>query len=160
MFRRKISLHEGNGTVEFNCRWPAPIASHIKTEWTNRSQEQYIRMALKWSGSACIKKQGNSCKSVVGRESKMEAIWSSETSVDFQRTTWRHTLGDSTLHKHRCENLKSYKLNNCTVLKHVKILTRAEGQILQKRIFFFILIRSAFESKRNLVCYDWIKTVT
>jgi hypothetical protein len=36
---------------------------------------------------------------------KMEAICSSETSVDFQRTT-----EDSTLHNHRCENLKSYKI--------------------------------------------------
>jgi hypothetical protein len=36
---------------------------------------------------------------------KMEATWSSETSVDFQRTTRR--LEDRTLHNHRCENLKS-----------------------------------------------------
>jgi hypothetical protein len=35
---------------------------------------------------------------------KMEAICSSETSVDFQRTTRRY----STLHNQRCENLKSY----------------------------------------------------
>jgi hypothetical protein len=38
----------------------------------------------------------------------MEAICSSETSVDFQRTTRRYIPEDSTLHNHRCENLKSY----------------------------------------------------
>jgi hypothetical protein len=37
----------------------------------------------------------------------METIYSSETSVDFQRTT-RRIPEDSTLHNHRCENLKSY----------------------------------------------------
>jgi hypothetical protein len=40
----------------------------------------------------------------------MKAICSSETSVDFQRTTQCYILEDSTLHKHRCEKLKSDKL--------------------------------------------------
>jgi hypothetical protein len=39
----------------------------------------------------------------------MEAIFSSETSVDTQRTTRRYIPGDGTLYNHRCENLKSYK---------------------------------------------------
>jgi hypothetical protein len=39
---------------------------------------------------------------------EMEAMSSSETSVDFQRTTWRYIPKESTLHSHRCENLKSY----------------------------------------------------
>jgi hypothetical protein len=39
---------------------------------------------------------------------KMEAILSSETSVNFQRTAQRNITEDSTLHNHRCENLKSY----------------------------------------------------
>jgi hypothetical protein len=39
---------------------------------------------------------------------KMEAICSSETSFDFQRTTRRYISEDSILHNHRCENLKSY----------------------------------------------------
>jgi hypothetical protein len=41
---------------------------------------------------------------------KMEAICSSETSVETERTTRRHILEDDTLHKHRCENLKSYTI--------------------------------------------------
>jgi hypothetical protein len=41
----------------------------------------------------------------------MEAICSSETSVETQRTTRRHIPEkDDTLHNHRCENLKSYKI--------------------------------------------------
>jgi hypothetical protein len=39
---------------------------------------------------------------------KMEAICSSETSVETQRNTRRHIPEDDTLHNHRCENLKSY----------------------------------------------------
>jgi hypothetical protein len=38
----------------------------------------------------------------------MEAVCSSETSVASQRTTRRYIPEDSTLHNHRCENLKSY----------------------------------------------------
>jgi hypothetical protein len=36
------------------------------------------------------------------------AIYSSETSVEFHWTTQRYISEDSTLHNHRCENLKSY----------------------------------------------------
>jgi hypothetical protein len=42
---------------------------------------------------------------------KLEATYSSETSVDFQRTTQRIYPEDSTLHNHRCENLKGYSRN-------------------------------------------------
>jgi hypothetical protein len=38
----------------------------------------------------------------------MEAIYSSETSVETQPTTRRHIPEDDTLRDHRCENLKSY----------------------------------------------------
>jgi hypothetical protein len=41
----------------------------------------------------------------------MEAICSSETSVDFQQTTWRYIPEDNTLDNHRCENLRSYIVN-------------------------------------------------
>jgi hypothetical protein len=42
----------------------------------------------------------------------MEAIYSSESSVDFQRNAWRFIPEDRTLHDHHCENLKSYIINN------------------------------------------------
>jgi hypothetical protein len=38
---------------------------------------------------------------------KMKACFS-ETSVDFQRTTWHCITGDRILHNHRYKNLKSY----------------------------------------------------
>jgi hypothetical protein len=38
----------------------------------------------------------------------MEAICSSETSVETQRTTRRHIPEDDNLQNHRCKNLKSY----------------------------------------------------
>jgi hypothetical protein len=41
--------------------------------------------------------------------SRWEAC-SSETSVETRRTTRRHIPEDDTLHNHRCENLKSYKV--------------------------------------------------
>jgi hypothetical protein len=40
----------------------------------------------------------------------MEAICSSETSVETRRTTRRHIPEDDTLHNHRGENLKSYSV--------------------------------------------------
>jgi hypothetical protein len=42
----------------------------------------------------------------------MEAICSSETSVDSQRTSWRYIPDDGILHNRRCENLISY-LSSC-----------------------------------------------
>jgi hypothetical protein len=38
----------------------------------------------------------------------MKTAYYSETSVSFQRNTWRYTPEDRTLHNYRCENLKSY----------------------------------------------------
>jgi hypothetical protein len=42
----------------------------------------------------------------------MEAICSSETSVETQQTTRRYIPEDGTLHNHRCDNLKSYMLRD------------------------------------------------
>lgn len=44
-------------------------------------------------------------------DSEMEATCSTETSVDFQRTTQRHISENTTLHNHRFENLTSYMAN-------------------------------------------------
>jgi hypothetical protein len=38
---------------------------------------------------------------------KIEATYSSETSVDFRRTTRRYIAEDESLHNHNCDNLKS-----------------------------------------------------
>jgi hypothetical protein len=47
----------------------------------------------------------------------MEAICSSETSVDFQRATRPYIPEDRILHNHRCENLKCYIQFSTEVLK-------------------------------------------
>jgi hypothetical protein len=44
---------------------------------------------------------------------KMEGTCSSETSVDFQRTTQHYIPEARALHNHRCENLKSYNASFC-----------------------------------------------
>jgi hypothetical protein len=49
---------------------------------------------------------------------KMKPICSSETSVDLQLTTRFYIPEDSTLHNHRCENLKAYKCSSADVLAH------------------------------------------
>jgi hypothetical protein len=41
----------------------------------------------------------------------MEATCSSETSVDFQRTTRRFITENIYLHNHRYENMRSYRIN-------------------------------------------------
>jgi hypothetical protein len=60
---------------------------------------------------------------------RMEAICSSETSVETQRTTRRYTPEDDTLHNHRCENIKSYSITDLfssICLKKIKYFTELE----------------------------------
>jgi hypothetical protein len=59
----------------------------------------------------------------------MEALCSSETPVDTQRTTRRYIPEDDTLHNHRCENLKSYKKheNKLTNKQTIGLIVRSEG---------------------------------
>jgi hypothetical protein len=46
---------------------------------------------------------------------QIEEKYSSETSVNFQRTTRRYIPEDITLHAHLCENLNSYSLSFVTL---------------------------------------------
>jgi hypothetical protein len=41
----------------------------------------------------------------------MEAIYFSDTSVDFKRTTRRYITEKSIIRNHGCDDLKSYKLS-------------------------------------------------
>jgi hypothetical protein len=62
---------------------------------------------------------------------KMEAICSSETSVDSQRTTWHYIPEDGTLHNHCCENLESYiskLLPDCIAWFHKSVLFKVYGE--------------------------------
>jgi hypothetical protein len=52
----------------------------------------------------------------VQQETSVEAICSSETSVDTQRTTWCYIPEDGTLHNQCCKNLKSYTVREIITL--------------------------------------------
>jgi hypothetical protein len=54
-------------------------------------------------------------------------LCSSETQVDFQRTTRRNILEDWTLHNHRCQNLKSYT-NNIYYVKPFIVVSSPEKE--------------------------------
>jgi hypothetical protein len=58
---------------------------------------------------------------------KTEAACSSQTSVDFQRTRWSYIPEDSTLHNHRCENLKSYIVSHSLHKKVLKDIQDCHG---------------------------------
>jgi hypothetical protein len=55
-------------------------------------------VALELGGFASLGNAGKSCKGLVGREPKMEAMCFSETLVDFKGTTRRYIPDDSTLY--------------------------------------------------------------
>jgi hypothetical protein len=64
---------------------------------------------------------------------KLEAICSSETSVDTQRTTRHYIPEDGTVYNHRCENLKSYnahivRIRECKLRSIVEFLPMPSGQ--------------------------------
>jgi hypothetical protein len=59
------------------------------------------------SGLTCLIHAGF-LRGLIYNTSKKEATRSSETSVDFQRTTWHYIPKDITLHIHCWENLKSF----------------------------------------------------
>jgi hypothetical protein len=74
----------------------------------------------------------------------MEAIFSFETSVDFQRTTRRYIPEDSTLHNYLCENLKSCRLHfACS-----EIMNRKLQRNVRSRISFEYFIDNANISRK------------
>jgi hypothetical protein len=77
----------------------------------------------------------------------MEAICSSETSVDTQRTTQRHIIEDGTLHNHRCENLKSYKIGSVHILKTFFF-----------KVYFNIILPYMFRSSKPYLALRFLAT--
>jgi hypothetical protein len=67
---------------------------------------------------------------------KMEAICSSETSLETQRTTRRHIPEYDTIHNHRCENLKFYKIK--VILTTLEVTFSCEGLSKNKYIIFIL----------------------
>jgi hypothetical protein len=91
---------------------------------------------------------------------KMEAIYSSEASVDFQQTTRSYIPDDSTLHNQRSENFNSYKflicvLANLSETKRIKTYsTRPHGTILQKNSTLHSLCHTNIEFKVKITFTD------
>jgi hypothetical protein len=65
----------------------------------------------------------------------MEETYSSETSVDFHRTTRRHIREYSTFHNHRCENLKSCMVSY--VHRRFQVLARRQAVFTEELDFMW-----------------------
>jgi hypothetical protein len=79
------------------------------------------------------------CSHVCIYMKKKKELYSSETSVDFQRTTRRYIPEDSTLHNHRCENLKSY-IVICSVYRTSVILNSYLVRIFKNLLYTYVYI--------------------
>jgi hypothetical protein len=89
--------------------------------WTDVSEERVASIFRveksaseepSWAGSSSLLPPTHSGSSFADFSIlKMGATRSSETSVQFTRSTRRHIPEDGILHSHRCENLKSYTLD-------------------------------------------------
>jgi hypothetical protein len=66
----------------------------------------------------------------------MEATCYSETSVDFQRATWRYISEDRIIHNHLCENLSSYKATNTFLKLHLYFRMPFKGSVISLLLLF------------------------
>jgi hypothetical protein len=71
-----------------------------------------MKNAVFWGVAPCRRAHAGSSLADFSTQ-KMEAIRSSETSVQSTTSTRRHTPEDGILHSHRRENVKSYKHTYC-----------------------------------------------
>jgi hypothetical protein len=92
----KVNWHFG-GTSRLHLQ--GRRISQARTQHENRRQAEQLCLPPTFTLVSCL-----SYSSTL----KMETTCSSETSVDFQRTTLSYVTEDRTLHKHRCGNLRSY----------------------------------------------------
>jgi hypothetical protein len=67
----------------------------------------------------------------------MEAICSSKILVDFQQTTQRYILEDSTLHNHWCEKLKSYNSTEKNKLRETSLKLNIPTKVHQTNNQYF-----------------------
>jgi uncharacterized membrane protein len=82
----------------------------------------------------------------------MEAICSSEKSIDFQRTTRRYIPEDRTLHNHRCENLKSYVLLTLYIVYFalMMVIKYSEGDMTFSSIAFIPAFIREYTTNRTV----------
>jgi hypothetical protein len=89
---------------------------------------------------------------------EMEATCSSETVVDFQRTTWCYIPEDRNLHNHRSENLKSY-IESYQFYQLLHTVLRSQRSNLSRRLLSFIktkiivsfLLNETFYTRETMV---------
>jgi hypothetical protein len=91
--------------------------------------------------------------------SSMEAICSSETTVDFQRTTERYIAEDSTTDSHHCEDLRSYTVivpfGNNIPYGHCSSRIVSFISTLRPRLpSFYIEYESEFEFSDDFLLYN------
>jgi hypothetical protein len=97
----------------FVFTWP----HFTKQFWIVDCVRKDLKSTNFWDITPCIPMSVNQCHllaccflaELIFSTLEMEAICSSETSVDTQWTTWHYIPEVGTLHNHCCENLKSYK---------------------------------------------------
>jgi hypothetical protein len=86
-------------------RVPSSGICHVVPWKSTDVSEEYIASIFRLCLPLAFKVDSYSAYSSI---LKMEVICSSETSVDFQRTTWLYIPEGRTLHNQGCANLKSY----------------------------------------------------
>jgi hypothetical protein len=91
--------------VQQGCYW---LSNWLWVACGSKWTSDRMKSTIFWDITYRLHLQGWKTKLSKKPAWKQEAICSSETSLDTQRTTWRYIPEDSTLHNHRCENLKSY----------------------------------------------------
>jgi hypothetical protein len=103
-------------------KWVKEICSSESTIFRGVTQCNPLNVNRRFGGTYRLHLQGKLCLSpdftlvscsAYSSTLKMEAICTSETSVDIQQTTGRYIPQGSTLHNHHCENLKSYIVYLC-----------------------------------------------
>jgi hypothetical protein len=88
--------HAISYSISLICHSEVGTVGHFEAQVARNSSHstlKYINLVLQWLIFLIL---------------KMEAIYSSETIVDFQWTTRRYIPQDRTLHDHVCENVKCY----------------------------------------------------
>jgi hypothetical protein len=98
-------------------------------DWTDVSEERIASIFRVEKSASEEPAWAGSCSCL-----KMEAIRSSETSVQSTTSTQRHTPEDGILHSHRRENLKSYIYFFCLFLNFSSLLTALSNGPLEKLI--------------------------
>jgi hypothetical protein len=103
--------------LHLRCPWRLQTRRHHSPEDSNRLEELYlleynavysVESHLFRRNMSRLSSRSKNRPSKKPAWSSMLTTCSSETSVDFQRTTRRYIPEDRTLHNHRCENIRSY----------------------------------------------------